>query len=98
MWPTRALCSAGLLAYTLGAAGGLAGHFSKRTRSSTLVLLSLAGALLELAASAGALFGSEPGWTLASGVPYITYSIRLDPLSAYFTLALSLLAACVSVY
>jgi hydrogenase-4 component B len=37
-------------------------------------------------------------WSLPSGVPYLVYSVRLDPLSAYFNFTLSLLAASVSVY
>ena len=102
MWPTRELFTAGLLAYALAMAGGLAGHASKRTASwitSLLCLLSLAGALLEFGASAGVLFGgAESQWVLSSGVPYLSYSVRLDPLAAFFGLALSLLAASVSIY
>ena len=55
MWPTRELFTAGLLAYALAMAGGLAGHASKRTAAwipRLLCLLSLAGALLEFGASA----------------------------------------------
>ncbi len=102
MWLTRELYTAGLAAYALGIAGGLAAHTAKRSRSgiaSLLLFLSLAGALLELAASLGALLAhSEPSWSFASGVPYLNYAVRLDPLSSYFNLALSLLAAAVSVY
>src|SRR5687768_7539412 len=102
MWPTRDLYTTGLLAYALGMAGGLACHLSKRTRPwipSLLCLLSLTGALLELGASMGALFASaELDLRLPSGVPYLSYTVRLDPLSAYFNLTLSVLAASVSVY
>ena len=106
MWPTRELYTAGLLAYALGMAGGLAGYALKRPRSwipGLLCLVSLTGALLEFGASAGALItqgsaGTDLGWVLSSGVPYLSYSVRLDPLSAYFNMALSLLAASVSVY
>jgi hydrogenase-4 component B len=101
-WPARELFLAGLLAYASGMAAGLAGHAWRRTAAwlpRLLSLLSLCGALLELAASVAALFsGSEVAWSLSSGIPYIDYSVRLDPLSAYFTLALSLLAASASVY
>ena len=94
--------TAGLLAYALAMAGGLAGHASKRTAAwipRLLCLLSLAGALLEFGASAGVLFGgAESHWVLSSGVPYLSYSIRLDPLASFFGLALSLLAASVSIY
>ena len=102
MWPTRELYTAGLLFYAVGIAGGLAGYAAKRTRSwlpSLLCVVSLAGALLEFGASVTALFAPrELSWTLASAVPYLRYTVRLDPLSAYFNLALSLLAASVSVY
>jgi len=102
MWPARELFMAGLLAYALGMAAGLAGYAWKRTGAwfpKLLCFLSLTGALLELAASLGALFSrSELAWSLSSGIPYLTYSVRLDPLSAYFVLALSLLAAAASVY
>jgi hypothetical protein len=61
------------------------------------VLPLSAGALLELAASLGALFAhTELSWSFGSAVPYLNYAVRLDPLSAYLTLALSLRAAAVS--
>src|SRR5713226_2217479 len=98
----RSLYTAGLLAYALGIAGGLTGHSTKRGRSwiaGLLCFLTLAGALLEFGASLGALFANtELSWSLSSGVPYLSYAERLDPLSAFFNLALSLLAASVSVY
>src|SRR5258708_14831597 len=54
---------------------------------------------MEFGASVGGLFcSSQMGWVLSSGVPYLNYSIRLDPLSSFCNLTLSLLAACVSVY
>jgi hydrogenase-4 component B len=64
-----------------------------------LCLLTFGGALLELGASISGLLASSPlAWSLASGLPYLSYSVRLDPLASFFTLTLSLLAACVSVY
>ncbi len=102
MWPTRELYTAGLLVYALGIGGGLVCHASKRAGpwiANALCSLSLMGALLELGASIAALFANaDPAWTLSSGIAYISYSVRLDPLSAYFNLTLSLLAVCVSVY
>jgi hydrogenase-4 component B len=102
MVPVRDLYIAGLLAYALGAAGGLTGHFAKRTATwipGALCLLSLAGAVLEFLASVGTLLaGTDISWSLSSGIPYLSYGFRLDPLAAYFNLALSLLAASVSVY
>src|SRR5450755_3071282 len=97
MWPTRELYTAGLLAYALGTAGGLAAHFLKRAGpriASLLCFVSLSGALLQCSASLGALFsGADLAWWLSSGVPYLRYGVRLDALSAYFNLTLSLLAA-----
>ena len=96
------LFAAGLAVYAVGAIAGLAAHFSHRTGSwisRLLCLFSLAGALLETGASAGLLLtGAEPVWSVSSGFPDLTYTVRLDPLSAYFNLALSVLAAAVSVY
>jgi hydrogenase-4 component B len=86
--PVRELYTAGLIAYALGIIGGTFGR-----------ILALAGGLLELAVSITALLQpTSPSWTLPSGVPYLTYSVRLDPLSAYFLLALSLLAIAVAIY
>jgi hydrogenase-4 component B len=102
MGSIQSLYAAGLLAYAAAMAGGLAGHARSITKlwlSRLLCLISLAGALFEIAASAATLLaGSGPAWSLASGVSYLSYSVRLDPLSAFFILALSLLAASVSVY
>jgi hydrogenase-4 component B len=102
MWPVRELYAAGLLAYALGVAGGLATHASKKTApwmARLLCSLSVVGALLESGASVGALLANtEITWSLSSGVPYLHYTVRLDPLSAYFNLALSILAACIAVY
>ncbi len=42
--------------------------------------------------------GEEFNWSLPSGLPFVHYGVRLDPLSAFFNLALSILAGCVAVY
>jgi hydrogenase-4 component B len=84
----RELYTAGLLAYFAGLMGGKVGR-----------CLTLLGALAELAAAGGAILnGGDLAWTLPSGVPYLTYSVRLDPLSTYFLLALSVLAVAVAIY
>jgi hypothetical protein len=103
VWLIRVLYAAGLLAYAVGIIGGLAGHFSKtigrrtfESLTNLLCSLALLGSLLEFSASLGALLANGNfSWVLPSGVPYLTYSVRLDPLSAYFNLTLSLLAAAV---
>ncbi|MCX6625845.1 MAG: proton-conducting transporter membrane subunit, partial [Acidobacteria bacterium] len=102
MWPTRELYSAGLLVFAFGAAAGMASHWwarSARWVSWLYCSTALVGALLEGGASAGGLIhDSELSWTLRSGVPYLSYVVRLDALSSFFLLTLSLLAACVAIY
>ncbi len=50
------------------------------------------------ASSIALLHGATELWTLPFGVPLFSWSVRIDPLSAYFNLALAILAAAVSVY
>src|SRR6516165_2614893 len=84
----RELYTAGLIAYAVGIVGGTLGRY-----------LALLGGLAELAASIGAILrGGDLAWALPSGVPYLTYSVRLDPLSSYFLLTLSILAVAVAIY
>ena len=102
MWPIRELYSAGLLVYAVAALAGLVAHLRKINRAWIAPLqcyASVTAAALEFTASVGALLsGSEFNWSLSSGIPFIHYGVRLDPLSAFFNLALSLLAACVAIY
>ena len=41
---------------------------------------------------------SHSHWEIPAGVPFLIYSFRLDALSAYFNLILSLLAVAISIY
>lgn len=60
---------------------------------------ALAGSLLDLAASAAAIFSGSPAVIgLPFGNPVFTWAVRLDPLSAYFNVTLAVLAAAVSLY
>ena len=60
---------------------------------------ALAGSLLNLAASAVALFSSSPVTIgLPFGNPVFTLAVRLDPLSSFFNVTLAALAAAVSLY
>ena len=60
---------------------------------------ALAGSLLELTASAAAIFSENPTVIgMPFGSPIFTWAVRLDPLSAYFIVTLALLAAAVSLY
>jgi hydrogenase-4 component B len=102
MWPIRELYSAGLLIYAVAALAGLSAHLRKITAAwiaTSLCYATMAAAALELCASAGTLIaGAEFNWSLPSGIQSIHYGVRLDPLSAFFSIALSLLAGCVAVY
>jgi hydrogenase-4 component B len=102
MAPILELFLAGLLLYAVAALAGLAAHLCKTTAAwitTSLCIASGLAAALELCASVGALIcGAQFNWTLPSGLPFLQYSLRLDPLSAFFLLALSLLAICVAVY
>jgi hydrogenase-4 component B len=60
---------------------------------------ALAGSLLNLFASAAAIFSASPIVIgLPFGNPVFTWAVRLDPLSAYFNVTLAALAAAVSLY
>ena len=60
---------------------------------------ALAGSLLDLTASAFAIFSSSPTVIgLPFGNPVFSWAVRIDPLSAYFNVTLGVLAAAVSLY
>jgi hydrogenase-4 component B len=101
MWPTRELYGAGLLVFAFGAMGGAAVRLWRREAAWPLWLLcstALLGALLEAGASLAGLSGGSPEWLLQSGVPYLRYTVRLDPLSSFFLLTFSVLAISVAIY
>jgi len=89
----------GLLAYASGAVAGL---ITGRNPALARVLscsLALVGALLEIAACVLTLAtGADPQWQTPAAVPFLTWEFHLDPLSTYFSLMLSVLAAAVSIY
>jgi hydrogenase-4 component B len=88
-----------LACYLAGALAGLA--FIRRLTIARLVAFSLAlvGALLETAASCVTLAqGTTTQWTLPSGIDLFSWSVRLDPMSAFFSLALGILATAVSIF
>ncbi|HJT88455.1 MAG TPA: hydrogenase 4 subunit B [Bryobacteraceae bacterium] len=93
------LFNLGLIAYLAGAAAGLAGFRDARRARTGAFGCALAGALLEIgAAIAGLANGGSPLWTLPSGVPLFSWTVRMTPLGAYFELALGILGAAVSLY
>jgi hydrogenase-4 component B len=86
----------GLLAYALGAVASLIGARLARILGCGF---ALAGGLLEAIGSGNALFTSAGAhWEIPASVPFLTYGFRLDPLSAYFNLMLSLLVVAISIY
>lgn len=91
--------AAGLFLYMLGAVAGLAGWRRPADARRIAFGLAIAGAVLEAAASAAVLFGGETFVrTLPIGVTLFPWAMRLDPLSAYFNLTLSMLAIAVSIF
>ncbi len=65
--------------------------------SSTLA--GLGGVCASVALLAGGATGREHPWEfLSSGLPYLKFSVRLDPLSAFFVLIVSLLGLALSIY
>src|ERR1039458_6185847 len=93
------LFSGGLAAYLAGALAGLAAWRRPAAARIAGFGLAVAGTLLEGAASAVALVhGTGATWTLPLGTALFPWTVRLDPSSAYFSLALAFLACAVSVY
>ena len=99
MTPLSALFTLGLIAYVLGAAAGLAGFRAPRRARVSAFAFALTGALLEITAAVVALAqGATTTWNLPSGVALFSWTVRINALSAYFNLALSIVAAAVSIY
>ena len=95
----EAVFTSGLAAYMAGAVAGLAGFRNAGRARKAAFGLAFAGALLEIAAAALALWqGDATTWTLPSGVPLFAWTVRVNALSAFFNLALGILAAAVSIY
>ena len=94
-----ALYVSGMIVWLAGAAASLALWSRPAGARRVACGAALAGSLLDLAASAAALSSASPTVIgLPFGNPAFTCSIRLDPLSAFFSLALGALAAAVSLY
>jgi hydrogenase-4 component B len=89
----------GLLAYGAGAVAGLIAPRSSVWPRVLSCGLALLGGLLELCACTLSLAsGANAHWEIPAGVPFLVYGFRLDALSTYFNLILSLLAVAVSIY
>lgn len=98
MPPPDVLFMGGLGAYLAGAAAGLAGFAAPRRARIAAFAFALVGALAQIAAAAGALGSPSLTWNLPCGVPLFSWTVRLNALSAYFNLALGILATAVSIY
>ncbi|MFB3776467.1 MAG: hydrogenase 4 subunit B [Bryobacteraceae bacterium] len=99
MAPPDVLFNGGLIAYVAGAAAGLC--CARRQTPARLLAFgfALAGALLETAACLIAISqGSASSWSLPCAIPLFSLSVRLDAISAFFGLALGLVAASVSIF
>ena len=89
----------GIIVWLVGAAARLALWRQPAAARRVTCAAALAGSLLDLAASAAAIFsGSSTVIGLPFGNPVFTWVVRLDPLSAYFSGTLAVLAAAVSLY
>ncbi|MEN6535034.1 MAG: hydrogenase 4 subunit B [Bryobacteraceae bacterium] len=94
----ESLFTAALIIFLAGATAGLLSGRRLFARTVTFGA-ALAGSLLDVFASTVALVrGATAVWALPFGVPMFTWTVRLDPLTCYFNLALGLLAAAVSLY
>ena len=91
--------TSGLILYLAGAASAVVNW--RRPGSARLAALSLAllGSAFEAVASFLALSGAAIfAWNVPMAVPAFSWAVRLDPLSAWFNLALAVLAFAVTLY
>jgi hydrogenase-4 component B len=90
---------AGLLAYLAGAAASLGSFRDPRRARLGGFGCAVGGALLELLAASIAIGrGGVTTWSLPCGVALFSWTIRLNALSAYFNLALGIVAVAASIY
>jgi hydrogenase-4 component B len=94
---------AALLAYALGAAGSLV--MARRERMANVLGFGLAAfaALCGLISAAGVLSAGDqplaaPFELLPSHIPNVRFTVRLDPLGAFFLLLVSLLGLAIAIY
>jgi hydrogenase-4 component B len=91
--------AAGLLAHVTGALSGLATWRRPAVARVAAFSLAILGCVLQSVASCVALLrGTTETWTLPMGMPVFAWTVRLDPLSAWFNLALAILGFAVSLY
>jgi hydrogenase-4 component B len=99
MPPADLLFNGCLAGYLAGAVAGLVSIWRPQRFRLLAFAFALLAALLETAASWIAISQATTiFWNLPSGVPLFSWSVRLDPLSAYFSLALGILGTAVSIF
>jgi hydrogenase-4 component B len=93
------LFNAALACYLAGALAGLASIRRPALARSLVFSFALLGAMLETAASGMTIAqGTTVQWSIPCGIDLFTWSVRLDPLSAFFSLALGILGTAVSIF
>ncbi|HUZ06762.1 MAG TPA: hydrogenase 4 subunit B, partial [Candidatus Paceibacterota bacterium] len=101
--PPFSLLVISLCGYAFGAVGALI--FMRREKLANFFSFGMAS-LSALSGLLAALtfLSAGPGWTvtkselLPSFIPYIQFTVRLDPLGAFFVLLVSLLGLAISIY
>ncbi len=89
----------GILAYLAGALASLGCIRNARSARPAGFGFALAGSIMELVAAILALREPQTAvWALPFGVPLFSWTVRLNPLSAFFNLALAIVAAAASIY
>ena len=89
----------GIIIWLAGAVTSLALWRKPAAARRVACAAALAGSLLDLSASAFAIFSSNSTVIgLPFGNPVFSWAVRIDPLSAYFNVTLGVLAAAVSLY
>src|ERR1035441_1415354 len=95
----QSLFESGLIVWVVGAVVCLGLWLSPEAARKTACATALVGSLLQLAASTVALLaGGIAEFSLPFGNPIFSWTVRIDPLSAFFTLILAILASAVSLY
>src|SRR5260370_14528539 len=88
-----------LLAYAAGSIGSLLSLRNASLGRFVSIGFGVAGGLAQVLISLTMILdGNSASWSIPSGVPLLDMAMRLDPLSAIFTLALGVIAIAVSIY
>ena len=93
------LFNVALACYVFGAIAALTSVWRPAAARVLAFSFAFSGALLETAASSITIArGTTIQWSLPCGIDLFSWTVRLDPLSAFFSLALGILAAAVSIF